>query len=135
MGLILRAKMKRIYSCGSRNNSFVDKFLIYWANAFILNFINGQQMVTKYLTPKITKSHSIKKSEIFCYLLNFEINFRKRKSLRKRRVYAGFGADSRTRTDDLLITNELLYQLSHISISGTSGGCAFYFLLFGTGVL
>lgn len=27
------------------------------------------------------------------------------------------GADSRTRTDDLLITNELLYQLSHISIS------------------
>ena len=26
------------------------------------------------------------------------------------------GADSRTRTDDLLITNELLYQLSHISI-------------------
>ncbi len=28
-----------------------------------------------------------------------------------------FGADSRTRTDDLLITNQLLYQLSHISIS------------------
>ena len=27
-----------------------------------------------------------------------------------------YGADSRTRTDDLLITNELLYQLSHISI-------------------
>lgn len=27
-----------------------------------------------------------------------------------------FGADSRTRTDDLLITNELLYQLSHISV-------------------
>ena len=26
-----------------------------------------------------------------------------------------FGADSRIRTDDLLITNELLYQLSHIS--------------------
>lgn len=44
MGLILRAKMKRIYSCGSRNNSFVDKFLIYWANAFILNFINGIEL-------------------------------------------------------------------------------------------
>ena len=29
--------------------------------------------------------------------------------------YAGFGADSRTRTDDLIITNDLLYQLSHIS--------------------
>ncbi len=30
------------------------------------------------------------------------------------------GADSRTRTDDLLITNELLYQLSHISTSDLS---------------
>ena len=33
---------------------------------------------------------------------------------------AVFGADSRTRTDDLRITNALLYQLSHISIY--SGG-------------
>ena len=64
-------------------------------------------MVTKYLTPKITKSHSVKKSEILCCKLNFEVHFRKRKNLRKRRVYAGFGADSRTRTDDLLITNLL----------------------------
>ena len=33
-------------------------------------------------------------------------------------MFTGFpiGADSRTRTDGLLITNELLYQLSHISI-------------------
>lgn len=45
------------------------------------------------------------------------MHFRKRKNLRKRSVYAGFGADSRTRTDGLLITNELLYQLSHISIT------------------
>lgn len=44
MGLILRAKMKRIYSCEFRNNIFVDKFLIYWANAFILNFINGLEL-------------------------------------------------------------------------------------------
>ena len=66
MGLILRAKMKHIYSCGSRNNSFVDKFLIYWANAFILNFINGQQMVLGEKSNKRTKSHSVKKSEIFC---------------------------------------------------------------------
>lgn len=64
-------------------------------------------MVTKYLTPKITKSHSVKKSEIFCCILNFEMHFRKRKSLRKRRVYAGFGADSRTRTDDLRITKQM----------------------------
>ena len=73
-------------------------------------------MVTKYLTPKITKSHSVKKSEILCCKLNFEVHFRKRKNLRKHRVYAGFGADSRTRTDGLRITNALLYQLSHISI-------------------
>ena len=51
------------------------------------------------------------------FILNFEMHFRKRKNLRKRRVYAGFGADSRTRTDDLRITNALLYQLSHISIT------------------
>ena len=74
-------------------------------------------MVTKYLSPKITKSHSVKKSEIFYCVLNFEVHLRKRKNLRKRRVYAGFGADSRTRTDDLRITNALLYQLSHISIT------------------
>ena len=28
----------------------------------------------------------------------------------------GFGADGRTRTGDLLITNQLLYQLSHTSV-------------------
>ena len=64
---------------------------------------------------KRKKSHSVKKSEIFCCVLKFKIHFLKRKSLRKRRVYAGFGADSRTRTDDLRITNALLYQLSHSS--------------------
>ena len=64
---------------------------------------------------KRKKSHSVKKSEIFCCVLKFKIHFLKRKSLRKRRVYAGFGADSRTRTDDLRITNALLYQLSHTS--------------------
>lgn len=84
-------------------------------------------MVLGEKSNKRTKSHSVKKSEIFFCELNFEIHFRKRKNLRKHRVYAGFGADSRTRTDGLLITNELLYQLSHISISGTSGGCAFCF--------
>lgn len=41
------------------------------------------------------------------------MHFCKRKNLRKRRVYAGFGADSRTRTDGLRITNALLYQLSY----------------------
>ena len=65
---------------------------------------------------KRTKSHFVKKSEIFYCKLNFEMHFRKRKNLRKRSVYAGFGADSRTRTDGLLITNELLYQLSYSSI-------------------
>lgn len=73
-------------------------------------------MVLEYLTPKITKSHSVKKSEILCCELNFEILFKKRKNLRKRRVYAGFGATGRTRTDGLRITNALLYQLSHSSI-------------------
>ena len=35
------------------------------------------------------------------------------KTPRKRPVYGvSFGADSRTRTDDLLITNELLYRIS-----------------------
>ncbi len=32
------------------------------------------------------------------------------------RTYSFFGADGGTRTRDLLITNQLLYQLSHISI-------------------
>ena len=72
-------------------------------------------MVLSEKSNKQTKSHSVKKSEILCCKLNFEVHFRKRKNLRKRRVYAGFGADSRTRTDDLIITNDLLYQLSHIS--------------------
>ena len=80
-------------------------------------------MVTKYLSPKITKSDSVKKSEIFYCVLNFDVHLRKRKNLRKRRVYAGFGADSRTRTDDLRITNELLYQLSHISILDIDNFC------------
>ena len=70
-------------------------------------------MVLEYLTPKITKSHFVKKSEIFCCILSFEIHFKKRKSLHKRRVYAGFGADSRTRTDGLRITNELLFPQKH----------------------
>ena len=56
---------------------------------------------------KKTKSHFVKKSEIFYCELNFEMRFRKRKNLRKRRVYAGFGADSRTRTDGL----ELLLRI------------------------
>ena len=73
-------------------------------------------MVLDEKSDKRTKSHSVKKSEIFCCVLNFGMHFRKRKNLRKRRVYAGFGADSRTRTDDLRITNALLYQLSHSSI-------------------
>ncbi len=29
------------------------------------------------------------------------------------------GANSRIRTDDLLITNELLYQLSYVGLTGT----------------
>ncbi len=74
--------------------------------------INGLELKIE----KKTKSHSVKKSEIFCCVMNFEMHFKKRKNLRKRRVYAGFGADSRTRTDGLRITNALLYQLSHISI-------------------
>ena len=69
-------------------------------------------MVLSWKSNNQTKSHFVKKSEIFCC----ELNFWKRKNLRKHRVYAGFGADSRTRTDDLRITNALLYQLSHISI-------------------
>ena len=92
-------------------------------------------MVTKYLTPKITKSHSVKKSEILCCKLKFEIHFQKRKNPRKRRVYAGFGADSRTRTDDLLITNELLYQLSHISISGVSDDTPYLIFAIATEIL
>ena len=31
------------------------------------------------------------------------------------RLFPGLGADGRTRTGDLLITNQLLYQLSHTS--------------------
>ena len=64
-------------------------------------------MVLGEKSNKRTKSHSVKKSEIFCCILNFEMHFRKRKNLRKRRVYAGFGADSRTRTDDLRITKQM----------------------------
>ena len=63
-------------------------------------------MVLDEKSDKRTKSHSVKKSEIFCCVLNFGMHFRKRKNLRKRRVYAGFGADSRTRTDDLRITKQ-----------------------------
>ena len=33
--------------------------------------------------------------------------------------YSFFGADGGTRTRDLLITNQLLYQLSHISVRFT----------------
>ena len=33
---------------------------------------------------KRVKSHSVKKSEIFCCLLNFEMRFRKRKNKRQR---------------------------------------------------
>ena len=64
-------------------------------------------MVLSWKSNKRTKSHSVKKSEIFCCELNFEILFWKGKNLRKHRVYAGFGADSRTRTDDLRITKQM----------------------------
>lgn len=92
-------------------------------------------MVLGEKSNKRTKSHSVKKSEIFCCLLNFEIHFRKRKNLRRRRVYAGFGADSRTRTDGLLITNELLYQLSHISILGVSDDTPYLIFAIATEIL
>ena len=64
-------------------------------------------MVLSEKSNKRTKSHFVKKSEIFCCVLNFEMHFRKRKNLRKRSVYAGFGADSRTRTDGLRITKQI----------------------------
>ena len=64
-------------------------------------------MVVGEKSNKRKKSHSVKKSEIFCCILSFEIHFGKRKNLRKRRVYAGFGADSRTRTDGLRITKQM----------------------------
>ena len=92
-------------------------------------------MVLSEKSNKRTKSHSVKKSEIFCCILNFEMHFKKRKNLRKRRVYAGFGADSRTRTDGLLITNELLYQLSHISISGVSDDTPYLIFAIATEIL
>ena len=92
-------------------------------------------MVLGEKSNKQTKSHSIKKSEIFCCVLSFEMHFKKRKNLRKRRVYAGFGADSRTRTDGLLITNELLYQLSHISISGVSDDTPYLIFAIATEIL
>ena len=41
-------------------------------------------MVLEYLTSKITKSHSVKNSEIFCCELIFEMRFRKRKNKRQR---------------------------------------------------
>ena len=59
-------------------------------------------MVLGEKSNKRTKSHSVKKSEIFCCLLNFEIHFIKRKNLRKRRVYAGFGAVGCARNFDQL---------------------------------
>jgi hypothetical protein len=70
-------------------------------------------MVLGEKSNKRTKSHSVKKSEIFCCILNFEMHFKKRKNLRNRRVYAGFGADSRTRTDGLRITNALRFPQKH----------------------
>ena len=71
-------------------------------------------MVLGEKSNKRTKSHSVKKSEIFCCVLNFEMHFRKRKNLRKRHVYAGFGADSRTRTDDLRITKQMKKYEIHL---------------------
>ena len=41
-------------------------------------------MVLSEKSNKRTKSHSVKKSEIFCCELNFEILFRKRKNKRQR---------------------------------------------------
>ena len=70
-------------------------------------------MVLDEKSDKRTKSHSVKKSEIFCCELSFEVHFRKRKSLRKRSVYAGFGADSRTRTDGLRITKQMKKYKMH----------------------
>ena len=70
-------------------------------------------MVLSEKSNKRAKSHSEKKSEIFYCKLNFEMHFRKRKNLRKRRVYAGFGADSRTRTDDLRITKQMKKSKIH----------------------
>ena len=64
-------------------------------------------MVLSEKSNKRAKSHSVKKSEIFCCVSQFTFHFLKRKNLHKRRVYAGFGADSRTRTDDLRITKQM----------------------------
>ena len=41
-------------------------------------------MVLDEKSDKRTKSHSVKKSEIFCCILNFEMRFRKRKNKRQR---------------------------------------------------
>ncbi len=52
------------------------------------------------------------------YLRLFPLSMRKKTP---RRQCKEFGACGRTRTGDLLITSELLYQLSHTSISFTDG--------------
>ena len=72
-------------------------------------------MVLGEKSNKRTKHHSVKKSEIFCCVWNFEMHFRKRKKLRKRRVYAGFGATGRTRTDGLRITKQMKKYQIHIN--------------------
>ena len=102
-------------------------------------------MVLEYLTPKITKSHFVKKSEIFCCVLIFEIHFQKRKTcenavftqvlellvgleptacaLRMRcstnwatvAFVQFFTCFEPKSANNLPFTNQLLYQLSHSS--------------------
>ena len=50
---------------------------------------------------------------IFEKLMNDNVKVKK---LSYNGVYKSFGADERNRTVDLLITNELLYQLSYIGL-------------------
>ena len=61
-----------------------------------------------------------------CMMVGRKTNFtpwaemlrQKRKSPSMSMGFSGFGADDRNRTDDLRITNALLYQLSYIGVQG-----------------
>ena len=104
--------------------STVQRLALFYLD-FCHDFFPSPRIRRRYSRRRFTERFPLAARQTLCILypisLNLSIGFRKIffAFLHKnpRRLPRAFGADNQIRTDDLLITNEVLYRLSYISVS------------------
>ena len=79
-----------------------------------LELVDGRKLALQAFRARLTPSHFATKNNPQDYFLNVAYPLRVR--VRLRLDIKKTGAGGRTRTPDLLITNQLLYQLSYTSL-------------------